>query len=133
MTAITLCDALVLCTSIFCASKFVCIIHMKIYPQLAIFQKALLKNSLRKYRTAINGTGPYIEYSMWPKTVESMGLINTKMDPFVFTRYLYTWLANDVSKSSMINSSGFFSCLNLPLILPRIKIPPFLYLTPWIN
>ena len=107
LTAVTLCDALVPCPSILCASKLVCIIHMEIYPQLAIFQKALLKNSSCKYRTAINGNGPYIEYYMWPKTVESMGLINiSKIDPLVFTRYLYIWLANDVSKSSMINASG---------------------------
>ena len=65
--------------------------------------------------TAINGPGPYIEYSGWLITIEALGLIKLSiMAPFCFHRALSTVVANDVYRLSMINVSGGVSIPTFP-------------------
>ena len=67
----------------------------------------MLKNSSCGPETVINGSYPCSEYSGWENIVDAIGLLNlSTMDPLVLPRSLSTVVANDVSKLSMISTSG---------------------------
>ena len=78
----------------------------KCFPPIHI-KKALLENSSYGPKTAIDGSGPSNEYTGWPNIVYDLVLMNFyTMDPLLFPRALYTVVAKDFSKLSMINTSG---------------------------
>ena len=78
--------------------------------------KALLKNSSYGPETTIDGPGASIEYSRWPDIIYALGLMNlSTMDLLAIPQYLSTVVENNVSKLSMINTSG------------RVSFPIFLY------
>ena len=69
--------------------------------------RALLKKASCGPDTAIDVSGPSIEYTGRSKIVDALGLMNlSTMDPLVLPQALSTVMANNVSKLSMINTSG---------------------------
>ena len=67
--------------------------------------------------TTIYGSGPSSEYTGCPNVVDALGYMNiSTIASLVLLQELYTVVANDVSKLSMINASmevylSFFSLL----------------------
>ena len=69
--------------------------------------KALLKNTSCGPETAIDGPVPHNEYTRCPNIFDALGLMNlSTMDPLFFPRALFTVVANNVYKLSMINTYG---------------------------
>ena len=94
----------------------------KCFPPIHV-PKSLLKNSLCKPDTAIDGPGPSMQYSGWPKIVDALGLINLfTMDPLALPQALSTLVANNVSKLSIINAFGEGSFPTFSLMCSRRKI-----------
>ena len=82
---------------------------MIFFPPVNI-QKTLTEKSSCGTDADINGPGPYRYYNIYPDIVEDMSLIIIyKMPPLALPWVLYTVVANDVSKLSMINTSGDFT------------------------
>ena len=77
--------------------------NLSTYPYI----KITVENSSCGTETAVDGPGPPKEYIGWTNIVDALGLINLyTMDPLVLPLDLSNVVANDVSKLSMINTSG---------------------------
>ena len=69
--------------------------------------------------TAIDGPGPPHKYTGWTNIINTLGLENlSTMDTLASPQDLSIFVANDVSKLSMINEYGEIYFTNFSLILP---------------
>ena len=90
------------------------------FPPIHIL-KAQLKNSSCRPDTAIDGPGPFREYTGCPNIVDDLYFMNfSTMDPLVLPRALSNMVVNYVSKLSIINASGGVSLPNFSFLCPGV-------------
>ena len=82
------------------------------------YPESTVEKSLCGPDTALDGPGPSNEYTGWPNIFDALGLMNLyTMAPLVLPRALSTAVDNNISRLSMINTSGWGGSLPVVSLL----------------